>query len=208
MSSGPSGRTGGRRAGDGRIGRVRRCVRLAHLRLKRPSALAGWSSTQSLAADGAVESEQRIRLPRLVVETSAEGARRLGESYWTEVEGLTRGVVRPHAVGGSGVALRAFGSDLLRFSAPVTEVDADGVRCRYDIVGGVLARRPGGSISFVQTGGAEPELRSAIAGFHPRLAARPGRARWTGILYSVVQRRLHLAVSRRYFRRLLAECAP
>ncbi len=178
------------------------------LRLRRPAALAGWSSTQSLTPDGAVESEQRIRLPRPVVEASTEGARRLGESYWTAVVGLTFGLVRPQADRGSGVALRAFGSDLLRFSAPVTDVDADGVRCRYEIIGGALARRPGGSISFTQTGGAELELRSAIAGFHPRLAARPGGARWTGVLYSLVQRRLHLAVSRRYFRRLLAEGGP
>jgi hypothetical protein len=53
-------------------------------------------------------------------------------------------------------------------------------------------RRPGGTLTLAQTTG--PEIRSTILGFFPRLG---------GALYSQVQRRFHLAVSRRYFRRLI-----
>jgi hypothetical protein len=48
-------------------------------------------------------------------------------------------------------------------------------------------------------------LRSTITGFYPRLAAREGKSDWTGGLYSLVQSRIHVAVSRRYFVRLIAE---
>ena len=46
------------------------------------------------------------------------------------------------------------------------------------------------------------ELRSAIAGYYPRLAARPGAPAWTGEVYNQVQARLHARVSRSYFRNL------
>jgi hypothetical protein len=48
-------------------------------------------------------------------------------------------------------------------------------------------------------------MRSTITGFFPRLAARQGEPDWTGALYSHVQSRIHVAVSRRYFKRLIAE---
>jgi hypothetical protein len=79
------------------------------------------------------------------------------------------------------------------------------VRCTYPIAGGLLAQRPAGEILFEQAGGSEPVLRSAIRGFFPRLAARHGRPDWTGALYTRVQSRIHVAVSRRYFARLVAE---
>jgi hypothetical protein len=79
------------------------------------------------------------------------------------------------------------------------------VSCRYPIEGGLLAQRPAGEILFEQTGGPVSVLRSAIRGFFPRLAARQGRPDWTGALYNRVQSRIHVAVSRRYFSRLIAE---
>jgi hypothetical protein len=59
-------------------------------------------------------------------------------------------------------------------------------------------------ISFSQEGDAPVALASAITGFFPRLAAPAGRPGWTGALYEQVQRRLHQAISKRYFRALLA----
>jgi hypothetical protein len=47
--------------------------------------LVGWASTQRIAADGAVESEQRVAVDRPVVERSEEGARRLASRYWVEL---------------------------------------------------------------------------------------------------------------------------
>lgn len=53
------------------------------------------SSTQTRSASGAFESVQSITFPAPVVDRSADGARRLGEVYWREVERSTLGVVRP-----------------------------------------------------------------------------------------------------------------
>lgn len=83
-------------------------------------------------------------------------------------------------------------------------MSAASVSCLYPIQGGVLARRPAGSLSFTQTGLERVELRSAISGFFPRLA--PGtRRRWNGLLYRQFQSRLHVALGRRYFARLWRE---
>jgi hypothetical protein len=151
---------------------------------------------------GAVASEQRLRVGRPVVAASAEGGLALGRVYWEEVEAFTRGLVRART-GDGGVELVLIGrAVLLRFGPADVRVDGDSVVCRYPILGGLLARAPGGSISFSQQGGGLPELRSAIKGFLPRLAARPGRPDWTGALYAHVQARVHRAVGRRYFARL------
>jgi hypothetical protein len=48
-------------------------------------------------------------------------------------------------------------------------------------------------------------VRSTIRGFLPSLAARQGERDWTGALYSQVQNRRHVAISRRYFARLVDE---
>lgn len=155
---------------------------------------------------GAVTSEQRLAIARPVVASTPGGARLLGCVYWEEVERFTRGLVRSR-VYPTGVELRLLGALLLRFGPPEVRAAAGAVVCRYAILGGALARAPGGAISFAQQGGARPELRSTISGFLPRLAARPGRPWWTGALYEQVQVRLHGAVGRRYFARLVQEGA-
>ena len=154
-------------------------------------ALEGWQSSQRVTRDGAVESEQRARLPRPVVPDTDDGARRLGAEYWQAVRAATFGLVRPRTTT-VGVELRAFGIVLLAFGQPETAADGERVTCTFPIRRGLLVRAPGGTLTLEQTTG--PEIRSAIADFHPRLG---------GALYSQVQRRFHLAVSRRYFRRLM-----
>jgi hypothetical protein len=95
---------------------------------------------------------------------------------------------------------------LLAFGRPVTDIAEGSVRCGYPITGGLLAHQPGGEIVFAQDQvGDRLWLRSTITGFFPALAARPGEPDWTGALYSQVQRRIHLAISRRYFNRLIGE---
>ena len=81
----------------------------------------------------------------------------------------------------------------------------DSVVCSYAIVGGVLARRAGGSLSLSQTGVGEVELRSTITGFYPALGRGPG---WAGQLYSQVQSRIHVRISRRFFRALIEGRRP
>ena len=86
---------------------------------------------------------------------------------------------------------------LLRFGPPEVTVDDVGVRCTYAIRGGALARRPVGSITLSQSDSEPPELCAAVTGFVPRLGRTP--------LYGQLQRRVHVLISRRYFRRLLRE---
>ena len=82
---------------------------------------------------------------------------------------------------------------LLRFDRPTLEASEAGAFCSYPIAGGLLTRRPAGELTFEQTA---DTLRSTIRGFFPRVAN-----------YDRLQGRMHVAVSRRYFRRLIAEAA-
>ena len=170
------------------------------------AAVEGWESWHRQTDDGAVESEQRIAISAPVVEFSAAGAEQLGLAYWREVERVTRRLVRTRRRF-RALELRLFGRGptLLRFGGPTVEVAADLARCSYSIEGGLLAQRPAGEIVFTQVGGPAPTVRSTIRGFFPRLAARQGEPDWTGALYNQVQSRIHVAVSRRYFARLIAD---
>jgi hypothetical protein len=168
--------------------------------------LDGWEASQGQRDDGAVESEQRVLLRRPVVEFSEPGAEHLGRVYWREVERITGRLVQARERQGS-IELRLLGRgpSLLRFGAPTIEATTALVCCSYPIEGGLLARRPGGEIDFAQTGDGPTVLRSAIRGFFPILASRTGSPGWTGALYNRVQSRIHVAVSRRYFARLIGE---
>lgn len=173
-----------------------------------PRRLDGWRSTQGRAPDGAIDSEQQLRAPRPAVERSERGAAALGRAYWREVTRASRGLVRARD-SDCGVELRllGFGPALLRLGPAELRVDADGVGAAYAIHGGVLAQAPGGTLSVSQSDGEAPVLTAAVRGFHPRLAARHGRPPFTGALYEHVQRRLHVAISRRYLWRLTVEGA-
>jgi len=166
----------------------------------------GWSAWQGQRDDGAIESEQRVALRTPVVEFSVTGGERLGRVYWREVERITGRLVQARDRQGS-IELRLLGAgpSLLRFGVPTIKATTTFVCCSYPIEGGLLARRPGGEITFAQTGDGSAVVRSTIRGFFPSLAARTGEPGWTGALYNRVQSRIHLAVSRRYFARLIAE---
>lgn len=159
--------------------------------------LEGWSSVHGRGADGSIESDERLTAAAPVVERSEAGAQLLGDRYWREVAFASRGLVRARSTG-DGIELRLFGRGpvLLRFGPAERTHGADHVRCRYPISGGLLARRPGGTLTLSQTGAERPELRAAVHGFAPRLGSRP---------YDRIQRRLHVAISRRYFRSLIDE---
>ena len=174
-----------------------------------PHETGVWSSSHRRRSDGAIESTQRMVAPRTVVERTADGARMLGAAYWREVERLTRGLVRTCSRN-EGMELRVArrGPTLLRFGTPQLTVTNDAVSTSYPITGGMLARRAAGSITLSMRGGAgRVELRSAIVGYHPTLAARPGAPAWTGELYDQIQARVHARVSRRYFHHLIDRVA-
>jgi hypothetical protein len=165
-----------------------------------------WS--QSRGPTGAFASVQRASLPSPAVEHSPAGARRLGDLYWHELDRSTFGLVRAR-VSPDAVMLRplGIGPALLGFGRGEPTVTPDSVACRYEILGGLLARTPGGWIAFTQTVGSPLEVRSEINGFFPQLATRRVRRRWSGVLYPHLQTRLHLALGRRYFARLRTEAA-
>jgi hypothetical protein len=166
----------------------------------------GWETSQRQTEDGAVESEQSVMLRTPVVDFSVDGAQYLGRAYWREVERVTRRIVRAHEQNGSlELRLLGRGPALLRFGPPQVEATSDLASCSYPIRGGLLASRPAGEIVFAQVGASSPAIRSTVRGFYPRLAAREGEPDWTGALYSQVQSRIHVAVSRRYFARLIAQ---
>jgi hypothetical protein len=167
---------------------------------------AGWSTFSERKENGAIDSEQRVTAPGPVVETSTRGAAELGAVYWREVERFMHGLVVAGTRGDGSIELRLRpgGFTLIRFGPPELTASAGVVRCSYPIAGGLLARRPGGTISFSQDAGPPPLLASAIEGFFPRFGAAPGRASWTGAPYEQVQRRLHLAVSKRFLAALVA----
>ncbi|MFL5967304.1 MAG: hypothetical protein ACJ747_12205 [Gaiellaceae bacterium] len=164
----------------------------------------GWRSRHRQTPDGAVESEQEAGLWAPVVPFDEHGAERLGRAYWAEVEHSTRHVIRARERDGRTELRLLGGPVLLRFDRPRLESSSGLARCTYPILGGFLARRRAGEISFAQIDGEGLRLRSSIRGFFPRLAAREGEPDWTGALYDRVQSRIHVAISRRYFARLVA----
>ncbi len=146
-------------------------------------------------ADGAITSDESVRIRGPVVPRTEAGARRLGGRYWLAVAWASRGLVRSRE-SDDGVELRVLGGPcVLRLAAPQTSAGTGGVSCRYPIEGGLLARRPGGSLTLCESG---MQLRAVVAGFVPRL---------TSLAFQRLQHRLHVAVSRRFFTVLLAEAS-
>jgi hypothetical protein len=156
--------------------------------------LAGWGSWRRIGADGAVDSEQRVQVDAAVVGRSEGGARRLAASYWDELNGFGRRLfsARQHP-GGVDVRFLRSGPVLLALGPVETEISGTAIAASHPILGGLLVRRRGGRISFEQLEREPIELRSRISGFYPR----------RGPFYGLVQWKLHVAVSRRYFRRLI-----
>jgi hypothetical protein len=168
------------------------------------STLEGWRSVQHAHEDGSVESRQSVRVPGAVVEETDAGAAQLGRSYWRTVEESTRHLFRISERGdGLEIRLLRRGPAALTFGRPELTAAGGRVACRYPITGGFLACRPAGAITLAQETRDVTEVSSTIEGFVPRLAARPGRPGWTGTLYQQIEVRIHVAISRRYFDRLV-----
>jgi hypothetical protein len=163
--------------------------------------LRGWESDERVLDSGGFASRQRVLVDAPAVEATEAGARRLGATYWRAVERVTGGAVRARW-GGEGGRLRLLGAlTLLAFGSPELAVGEGRVGCRYPIRGGLLALRPGGSVTLSQrAAGSAYELSVSVEEYVPRLAARMGAPRWTGALYARAQSPFHVAVSRRWFR--------
>jgi hypothetical protein len=170
------------------------------VRRSAPPAAPGWETSEREEA-GAVESRQRIRLTRPIVEPDEAGARELGRRYLEEVGRVTHGLVRPRREP-RGVALVLAGAvPLLRFGPPELGTGGSSVECTFPIRGGLLAARPGGSLVVAQRFAGDPALELAVAGYFPRLGGSSRRRSLRRLLYSAVQARIHRAVSRRFLER-------
>jgi hypothetical protein len=157
--------------------------------------LEGFDSRECHAHDGSIKTEQRVSVPGPVVPFSEDGGRTLGRLYWLEVSRVGRGLVVAREAD-AGVEVRVAGLDLTLLRLGPVDVTAEGdrVTCRYAVRGGLLARVEGGQLAIVQVAGERTELSVAVSGFFAR----------RGLLYRHLQRRLHVAVSRRYFRTMVA----
>jgi hypothetical protein len=149
-------------------------------------------------------SVQRIALEGPVVESTERGAASLADAYWAEIRRRTAGLVRARR-SGDGVELRLVGLTLFRFGAPHTTAEADRIECRFPIVGGLLAKQEGGSLTFVQRTAPEPELLVAVDDYLPSLSSRHERHSVRHFFYRQVQERAHAAISHRYLARMASE---
>jgi hypothetical protein len=162
--------------------------------------MSSWESSERVLERGDFESRQRVLVTEPAVEATEAGARMLGSTYWRAVDRLTRGGVRASWTGDGGKLKLLGGPTLLTFGPAQLSVDGGLVTCRYAIEGGLLALRPGGSVTLAQRPqGDRQELSVTVKGYLPRLAARPGAPAWTGLLYAKGQSPFHAAVSRHYF---------
>jgi hypothetical protein len=155
--------------------------------------LEGWRSAQERGEEGAIESDERVNIARPVVPATEAGARLLGERYWLTVRRASFGLVRLRRTR-DGSVLHLARAPLLRFAPAELAAGADDVRCTFPIRGGLLAGRAGGALVLSQSN--DCELRAALTGFVPRLGARP---------YDRLEHRIHVAISRRFFRSLIVE---
>lgn len=162
-----------------------------------PARPDGFRSVESRGLDRSIVTEQAMRTARPIVPFSESGASALSRSYWLEVARASRGLVR-HRETSDGVELTILGAGpcLLRLGAVEISVERARVSCTYRIRGGLLAVGEGGTLRIAQLGGEPTELQVAVDGFLAR----------GGLIYAL-QRRLHVAVSRRFFRRLVAASA-
>jgi hypothetical protein len=157
--------------------------------------LEGWHSTTRRGPGGEITSEERIVTSGPLVEQTPAGALALGEQYWAEVARASRGVLsRRPTSDGFALRLLGHGPNLLRFGPAEIREEPDVIECRYAVRGGLLARRAAGAICLSQSVGDGAELTARVTDFVPR---------WSGAAYRQVQHRLHVAISRRYFTRLL-----
>jgi hypothetical protein len=174
-------------------------------------ALSGrtdWQTTERVLECGAFESKQWTLIAEAVVESSESGARWLGVTYWQAVDRFSHGSVRARWTGSGGRLTLLGGLSLLRFGLPELSFSDEVVSCRFAIQGGLLAVRAGGSVTLSQRRFVDGvELTVLVEEYVPRLAARAGAPRWTGVLYAKGQSPFHAGVSRHYFDLLTASTA-
>ena len=170
--------------------------RLSSTRALRVDCLCNYGNDVGVAA------EQPIADGSSTVDSSDAGARRLGTEYLAEIGRATRGLIKPRAEA-QGVDLVLGGRiTLFRFGPPQPTVEDDRTECRFEIRGGLLVGREGGSLVITQRSGPAPELIVEVDGYVPRLDPAVSRRGIGGFLYRQIQERAHGAISRRFVARM------
>ena len=137
----------------------------------------------------------------IVADTEA-GARLLGTEYLAEIGRATHRLVRPRTRT-DGVDLVLGGRlTLFAFGPPEARVDGDQTECRFEIRGGVLVGREGGSLVITQRSGLTSQLIVEVEEYVPRLDPTVSRRGVRGFLYRQLQERAHGAISRRFVERM------
>ena len=147
-------------------------------------------------------SVQTVALDGLVVSPSEDGGRALADAYWAEIRKRTGGLVRARRNDRS-VELRLARITLFRFGAPRTAVSDGLVECSFPITGGLLAKKEGGFLTFVQRT-TPPELEVSVRDYVPFFSSNRERLSLRGFLYRAVQERAHAAISHGYLARMAA----
>ena len=91
---------------------------------------------------------------------------------------------------------------LFRFGPARTRAGADGIECRFAIVGGLLAKEERGWLTFTQRTTDPPRLEVTVEDYVPRLSSRRARMSVRHFVYRQVQERAHRVVGRRYLERM------
>jgi hypothetical protein len=149
-----------------------------------------------------IGSVQTVALDGLVVSPSEDGGIALADAYWAEIRRRTGGVVRIRRRA-AGIELRLARLTLFRFGAPRTVVSDGLVECSFPIAGGLLAKKEGGFLTFVQRA-TPPELEVSVRDYVPFFSSTRERRSLRGFLYRVVQERAHAAISHGYLARMAA----
>ena len=145
---------------------------------------------------------QTVALDGLVVRPSEDGGLALADAYWREIRRRTGGLVRARR-SHANVELRLARITLFRFGPPRTAVSDGLVECSFPIIGGLLAKKEGGFLTFVQRT-TPPELEVSVRDYVPFFSSTRERRSLRGFLYRVVQERAHAAISHGYLARMAA----
>jgi hypothetical protein len=164
--------------------------------------------------DGSISSKQvaEVTLPRADLEEiwSAEHLERLARTYWRFLSRISLGLLRVLYTDDSREVVLLFRPlVLLRFKAPVYELEPDRGTVTWPIDRGLLVAANGRGRGYLRLSVERPEADDAGAGdvtitvssevvnFYPSIAAGIGR-----FLYNQTQARLHVIVTNAFLRSL------
>jgi hypothetical protein len=171
------------------------------------------TAPSAYASDGGVGSKQsaEVTLPRSELQRmwSAEYLERLARTYWRFLSRISLGLLRVlYTEDSSEVVLLTRPFVLLRFKAPVYEIEPDGGTVTWPIDRGLLVARDGRGRGYLRLSVRRPQsddgsnevtviVTGEVVNFYPTIAARIGR-----FIYEQTQLRLHVIVTNAFLRSL------